>query len=117
PPPTVQFASGYYVVNENAGTVTLTVTLSIPMSSVVTVNYATGDGTAVAGTDYAASSGTVTFPANVTSQTISVGVIDNGSYTDQAVYFTVTLSTPSPNVILGTQGLRIKLHPDCSGGA
>ena len=102
PPPTVQFASGYYVVNENAGTVTLTVTLSIPMSSVVTVNYATGDGTAVAGTDYAASSGTVTFPANVTSQTISVGVIDNGSYTDQAVYFTVTLSNPSPNVILGT---------------
>ena len=89
-------------MNENAGTVTLTVTLSNPMPDVVTVNYATSDNTAVAGTDYTASSGTVTFPAGVTSQTIGVGIIDNGSYTDQAVYFTVTLSNPSPNVILGT---------------
>jgi len=87
-------------VNESDGTATLTVTLSSAASGVVTVDYATSDGTAVAGTDYTTASGTVTFQPGVTSQTITVGIIDNDSYTDQTVYFTTALSNPS-NATLG----------------
>jgi hypothetical protein len=41
-------------VNETDGTAALTVTLSGAASGVVAVNYATSDGTAVAGTNYTA---------------------------------------------------------------
>ena len=45
--------------NTGTKTVTLTVTLSAAYSSPVTVAYATGGGTATAGTDYMAKSGTL----------------------------------------------------------
>ncbi len=47
----------------NAGTaaLTFTVTLGAASAQVVTVNYATADGTALAGSDYTATSGTLTF--------------------------------------------------------
>jgi hypothetical protein len=100
PAVTVQFASSTYTVNESDETAVLTVTLSQATSAVVTVNYATSDGTAVEGTDYTAASGTITFQQNVTSQTINIGIIDNGNYSDQSVYFTAALSEPT-NAALG----------------
>jgi chitinase len=55
-------------------TVKMTVTLSKASSSAVTVNYATGDGTATAGSDYTAKSGTLTFAAGETTKTFSITV-------------------------------------------
>jgi hypothetical protein len=52
-----------------------TVTLSAPATASVTVSYATADGTAVAGSDYTARSGTLTIPAGVTSATFTVPVL------------------------------------------
>src|SRR5262249_50245674 len=52
-----------------------TVTLSASYPQAVTVNYATADGTATAGTDYAATNGIVTFAPGSTSQSISVRVL------------------------------------------
>ena len=59
---------GDIVVSEEAGTATFTVTLTGPTALPISVDYATGDGTAVSigsatpGTpDYTASSGTLTF--------------------------------------------------------
>ncbi len=43
----------------------------------VTVDYTTADGTAQAGTDYIAETGTVSFPAGATSATIAIPVIGN----------------------------------------
>ena len=58
----------------NTGTtaMTFTVTLSAASDAAVTVNYATADGTAVAGSDYQAKTGTVTFGIGETSKTITV---------------------------------------------
>ena len=53
--------TGPTLIDEGAGTVTYTVTLSAPSSSPVTVRYNTIDGTATAGQDYTATSGTLTF--------------------------------------------------------
>ena len=70
------------------------VTLDEAANGNVTVDYATADGTADAGDDYTAKSGTLSFSAGETSKTISVAIkddIDNES--DET--FTVTLSNPS----------------------
>jgi sugar lactone lactonase YvrE len=53
---------------------TFTVTLDSPSASPVSVNYATANGTAVAGTDYTQTSGTLVFPAGVTSETVNVPI-------------------------------------------
>jgi len=54
--------------------VKIPVDLSMASTSIVTVKYATSDMTAVAGADYTATSGTLTFPAGSTSQFISLEV-------------------------------------------
>ena len=77
PPPLPTLSIGSATVSEgNSGTVnlTFTVTLSQASASAVTVNYATADGTATAGSDYTATSGTLTFAAGQTSKTITVAV-------------------------------------------
>jgi cytochrome c oxidase assembly protein Cox11 len=51
-----------------------TITLAHAGSQQVTVNYATADGSALAGQDYVATSGTLTFAPGQTTQTVSVSV-------------------------------------------
>jgi chitinase len=65
------------VAEGDAGTsdAAFTVTLSSPRSSLVTVRYATANGTAVAGSDYAAGSGTLTFAPGETAKTLAVPVL------------------------------------------
>ncbi len=53
------------------------VTLSRAASGTVTVDYATADGTATAGEDYTATSGTLTFAAGETAKTVAVPVLDD----------------------------------------
>ena len=80
------------------------VTLSTMSSNEVTVIYATSDGTALAGRDYAATSGTLTFPARSTaSQTIRVPVIDDAADEAEAETFTLTLSAAQGAILAGGQ--------------
>lgn len=60
----------------NSGTTaaTFTVTLSPASSGTVTVNYGTASGTATAGSDFTATSGTLTFSPGQTSKTVRVNV-------------------------------------------
>jgi hypothetical protein len=87
-------------VNEANGTVTITVILSAAQGQAVTVNYATSDGSATAGSDYTTRSGTLTFIPGQTSRTFTVPII-NDTNTELNETFTVTLSTPT-NASLGT---------------
>ena len=59
------------------GTATFTVTLSEESSEVVTVAYATRNGTATAGSDYEAVSDTLTFQPGDTEETVGVSVLDD----------------------------------------
>jgi hypothetical protein len=59
----------------------------------LTVNYATADGTALAGINYTATSGTLTFAPGVTTATIAVPILDSGSQT-APLTFTLSLSNP-----------------------
>src|SRR5262249_41687553 len=63
-------------VTESAGSAVFTVSLSAASGWTVTVSYATQNSTAIAGSDYTATSGTLTFAPGQTSKTVSVPIID-----------------------------------------
>ena len=80
---------------ESAGEMVFTVELSIASSEAVTVGYATANGTATAGQDYTAQSGTLTFPANSTTpQEIPVPITNDDVDETEEETLTVTLSNP-----------------------
>jgi hypothetical protein len=99
------FAPGFInVVEGDSGTTNLTfgLTLTNPSVQVITVDYATANGTATAGSDYVASSGTVTIPAGATSATITVPIIGDTTVEPNET-FNINLSN-STNVNLLTFG-------------
>ncbi len=75
-------------------TLAFAVTLSRAPAGTVTVGYATADGTATAGSDYTASSGTLSFAAGETAKTVNVTVLDDG-HDEGSETLTLTLSNPS----------------------
>jgi subtilisin-like proprotein convertase family protein len=99
-PTLVQLSSSAYAVSENAGTALVTATLSASSAQTVTVQYATADNTALAGSDYTAASGVLTFTPGITVTTFNVPIIDNGLVQPDRA-FTVTLSNPTSS-LLGT---------------
>ena len=80
--------------NEADESIGFAVTLSAAASATVTVDYATADGTATAGADYTATSGTLTFQTGDTQKTISVLIIDD-LVEDDGETLTLTLSNAS----------------------
>jgi glucose/arabinose dehydrogenase len=101
-------------VNEgNAGTATaaFTVSLSSSSSQTITVNYATTDNTATAGSDYVTAGGTVTFTPGQTSQPLNVTV--NGDTTfEPTETFNVTLSVPANATIADNLGVGTITNDD-----
>ncbi|SEP49729.1 Aryl-phospho-beta-D-glucosidase BglC, GH1 family [Rhodospirillales bacterium URHD0017] len=95
PTPTLSVADAT-VAEGNSGTheLTFTVTLSAAAAGPVTVAYATSNGTATAGSDYTALSGTLTFAAGETSKLVRVQVSGD---TAVEANETVTLTLSSPN--------------------
>ena len=73
---------------------TFTVKLSQAASGPVTVNYSTANGTATAGSDYSALTGTITFAAGETTKTITIPVTGDTAVEANET-FTVTLASPS----------------------
>ncbi len=76
------------------------VTLSRAASGPVSVDYATKDGTAVAGEDYTAMSGTLTFAAGETAKTVSVPLLDD-AHDEGKEMFKLKLSNPQGAYLRG----------------
>ena len=82
-------------VHEGPGAVlAFAVTLDRAASAAVRVDYATSDGTAQAGSDYTAATGSVTFAPGETAKTVSVAVLDD-SHDEGTETLTLTLTNPS----------------------
>ncbi|MEW6354015.1 MAG: S8 family serine peptidase [Pseudomonadota bacterium] len=95
----VQFSTGYYAVNEGVGNAIVTVTRSGNLTRAVTVNYATSNGSVVAGGDYVVKSGTVSFAAgNGAPKGIAIPII-NDRLVEPTEIFRVTLHNPSGAVL------------------
>ena len=102
------------VTEGNSGTVNarFTVSLSAASASTVTVSYATADGTATAGSDYAAKSGTLTFAAGTTQQAIDV-TVNGDTAAEPNETFYVNLSGPSGATLADAQGQGTITNDDC----
>lgn len=87
-------------VTEGANSV-FTVTKTGTATGSCGVSYATSNGTALAGSDYSAKSGSLTFTTAQTSQTISV-LTTNDAATESAETFSMSLSAPTGGSTLGT---------------
>lgn len=90
---TIQFAQSSYSVQEDGGSVTLTITRSAG-DGTASVDWATADGTAQAGIDYTAASGTVNFADGETSKTVAVTILNDTIYRGTRT-FDVNLSNAS----------------------
>ena len=83
-------------VSERTGSMTFNVVLDKPYIEEISVDWATSDRIAIAGSDYISGSGTLTFAVGDTRKTITV-VINNDNLLGEAdETFQVTLSNPRP---------------------
>ena len=83
------------------------VSLSRAAAHAVSVDYATADGTAVAGADYTAASGTLTFAPGETAKTVAVAILDD-AIDEGKEKFTLRLSNP--------QGAHLRnMHREATG--
>jgi glucose/arabinose dehydrogenase len=80
-----------------------TVSLSAAVAQTVTVQYATADGTAAAGTDYAPVSGTLVFPPATVTRTVPVPILGDVLDEDDET-FTLNLSSATNATIADGQG-------------
>jgi hypothetical protein len=85
--------------NGKTTTFTFTVSLSAAYDQAVTVNYRTANGTATAGSDYQAKSGSVTFAPGETIKTITIVVNGDKSRESNETFF-VDLFGPSSNALV-----------------
>ncbi len=89
-------------VDEGIGNATLTITQDRASSRDVTVDFATSDGSAIAGADYAATGDQATVTAGALSAPVTVAIFDD-AVNEADETFTVTLSNPTSGAQISVQ--------------
>ena len=98
----LSFSPSSYSVSESGGSVTISVTRTAGTVGAVTVQYATANGTATAGSDYTAASNTLSW-ANGESGTKSFAIlISDDALNEGLETFTVNLSNATGGASIGT---------------
>jgi Calx-beta domain/IPTL-CTERM motif len=117
PPPTPTLSVNNVSANEGDAGLTpfvFTVTLSAASASTVTVNYATSDGSATAGSDYVATSGVLTFAPGDLTMPVTVNV-NGDTVAEPNETFFLTLSAPVNATLANAQATGTIVNDD--GGA
>ena len=107
----MQFSLAAYSVAENGTSATITVTRTGGSFGAASVNFATSDGIATAGSDYTAAAGTINFSdGDAVSKTFNVTITDDSTWEgDETVNLSLTtpvgatLGTPSSAVLTITE--------------
>ncbi len=100
-PGTVTLGASTYSVSQSAGSHTITVKRG-GGTSAVTMSYATVDGTAKAGTDYTAKTGTLSWAAGDTSTKSITVPVSNAKPFSGSRNFTVKLTGGTGGVVMGS---------------
>lgn len=120
-PGAVRFSTPTLSASEGIGSINVSVLRVAGTRGDVTINYATTSGSASAGSDFSAASGTLTWPdGDNTDKTIQVNII-NDTVVDAGEFFTLNLSSPGNGVRLGNpSSLTITINdndqPPARGG-
>lgn len=88
------------------GSSIFTVTKSGSATGACSVNYGSGNGSALAGSDFNAVSGTLTFAASETSKSVTVTTIDDTTV-ESAENFSMSLSSPTGGAVVGSPGSAV----------
>ncbi len=102
----IQFALAAYLVADNAGTVKISLTRTSGADATA-VTFATSDGTAVSGTDYTPVSGTISFPANAKTESVSLTVMPEAIADAPGRTVNLTLSGPTAGATLGSPSTAV----------
>ncbi len=119
--PGFAFTNANFYTIKSGTNVTISVVRSNANTGIVAVNYATVDDTAVAGVDYSAVSGTLTFSNGIALQSFTVPIINNGQFQgdrDFAVVLAnpVNISNPQiPAQLLQPNTAFVTITDDISG--
>ncbi len=101
-----QFKIGVQSVSEADSSVSIVVTRSGGVASAATVDFATSNGSATAGSDYTAASGTLTFDVSETTKTLSISLQDDASDEGNET-INLTLSNPGGGLLLGVPSTAV----------
>jgi hypothetical protein len=112
---TTFFGAWTYQKTESGGAATITVKRSGSLAGGMTVGYSTSDGTASAGGDYTAASGTLTFGAGVESVTFQVP-ITNDALDEINETVNLSLINPAGGAVLGTRRTAVLSIVDNDSG-
>jgi hypothetical protein len=98
---------------EGGQSATFTLSLSRESGKIVTVDYATADGSAAAPSDYASHSGTIIFMAGETSKTVSVALVQD-ALVESDETFTLALSRVVNASLSDGQGVATIVDDDAA---
>jgi hypothetical protein len=111
PPPTVALSAPAFFFSEADGAVTIDVVLSARSGREVSVAYATANGSAVAGGDYAGTSGQLVFARGETRKSIRIPINDD-QLNEPTDVFNIGLSAPRNAVIGNPAGATLTIRDD-----
>lgn len=107
----IGFSAAAYGVAENGGTATITVVRSGVTTTAVGISYATSNGTATAGADYTAVTGTLAFASGETTKTFTVPVSNNANIEGNRT-FNVVLSAPTGGASIEASSSPVVINDD-----
>jgi uncharacterized delta-60 repeat protein len=109
------FTSPTNTVREINGTVPIFVQRIGIINNNVTVNYATANGTAIAGRNYTAVSGTLNFGVGQTTRAISLPLLYDSRVTGDLT-LNISLSSPASGTVLGSPSNTVVVVQDADAG-
>ena len=113
---TLQLQNNPPVESEDVGTAYVVVLRSDHAYGEITVDFATVDGTALAGEDYRGTNGTLTFASGQTWQVIPIAIL-NDDLDEPSETFSVALSNPGGEAVLGDRVSQTATIVDDDGRA
>ena len=106
----VQLSTDLLKLDEQSETATITVTRTGNINDTMKVDYETIDGTAVAGVDYVAASGNLSYKSGESSKTIQVKLNNSSSSSHQIKDFTINLKNPDKGVLGTPKSARVDIY-------
>jgi glucose/arabinose dehydrogenase len=100
-PSTISLSNATITVSEGEPTVRINVQRSGDNSAPASVSYTTSNGTALAGSDYSAVTGELTFKSGEIAQSLNIPILNDGDFESDET-FSITLGTPL-GAVLGSQ--------------
>src|SRR4030095_14765919 len=113
---TLQFSAASYSVAENGGNATITITRTGGSVGAVGVTVATSNGTAAAGSDYTATTQTVSFANGDTAdKTVTIPILDD-TLVEGNETVNLSLSNPTGGATLGSPSTAVLTITDNDAG-